>query len=109
MLGYGCGVSMYPQFFVDYLKTYQMLLRPYMISFDGEPADQVLKQKWVLELANRAETFLLESIESRIVSDDSKAKKSTQYWSTLKLKVKKAKEVLPSTFRIGETILLQWM
>ena len=59
MLGYGCGVSMYPQFFVEDLKTYQMLPRPYMRSFDGEPSGQVLKQKCVLYLANRAETFVL--------------------------------------------------
>ena len=72
MLGYGCGVSTYPQFFVEDLKTFQMLPRPYRIYFDGEPADQLLKQKWLLDLANRSETFLLESIESRIVSDDSK-------------------------------------
>ena len=74
MLGYGCGVSMYTQFFVEDLKTYQMLPRPYMRSFDGEPADQVLKQKWVLDFENRAETFVLESIESRIMSDGSKEK-----------------------------------
>ena len=74
MRGYGCGVSMYPQLFVEDLKTYQMLPRPCMRSFDGEPADQVLKQKWVLDLANRAETFVLESIESGIMSDDSKEK-----------------------------------
>ena len=45
LLGYGCGISMYPQFFVEDLKTYQMLPLPYMRYFDGEPADQVLKQK----------------------------------------------------------------
>ena len=73
MLGYGCGVSMYPHFFVEDLKIYQMLPHTYIISFDGEPADQVFK-KWVLDLANRAETFVLESIESRIMSDDSKEK-----------------------------------
>ena len=33
MLVYGCGVSMYPQFFVEDLKTYQMLTRPYIRSF----------------------------------------------------------------------------
>ena len=44
--------------------------RSYLRSFDGESTDQVLKQKWVLELANRSETFVLESIESRIMSDD---------------------------------------
>ena len=49
-----------------------MLPRPYIKYFDGQCSDQVLKQKWVLNLANRAETFVLESIESRIISDDSK-------------------------------------
>ena len=72
MLGYGCGVSMYPKFFVEDLKTFQMLPRQYRISFDVEPADQVLKQKWVLDLENRAKTSVLESIESRIMSDDAK-------------------------------------
>ena len=28
----------------------------------------------------------------------------SQYWSTLKLKLEKAKEILPSTCRIGKTI-----
>ena len=30
MLGYGCGVSMYPQFLNKDSKTFQMLPRPYM-------------------------------------------------------------------------------
>ena len=72
MLGYGCCVSMYPQFFYRDSKIFQMLPRPYIRSFDGKCSDQVLKEKWVLDLANRAETFVLESIESRIMSDDSK-------------------------------------
>ena len=38
------------------------------------------------------------------MSDDSKEKKLTQYWSNLKLKLEKSKEILPSTCRIGETI-----
>ena len=36
--------------------------------------------------------------------DDAKKVFKTQYWSTLKLKLEKAKEILPSTCRIGETI-----
>ena len=91
MIGYGCGISMYPQFFVEDLKIYQMLPRPYIRSFDGVPADQVLKQKWVLELANIAEKIVLESIESRIMSDDSRKQNLYQYWSTLRLKLEKAK------------------
>ena len=58
----------------------------------------------MLDLAKIAETFVLESIESRIMSDDSKEQNLSQYWSTLKLKLEKAKEILPSTCRIGETI-----
>ena len=52
MFGYGCGVSMYPQFFVEDLDIYQMLPRPYLRSFYGDPGDKVLKQKWVLDLEN---------------------------------------------------------
>ena len=91
MLGYGCGVSMYPQFFVEDLKTYQMLPCAYRRSFDGEHYDQVFKKKCVLDLANRAETFVLKRIESRIMSYNSRGKYITQYWSTLKEKLDKAK------------------
>ena len=37
MLGYECGVSQYPQFFVKDLDMYPMLPRPYLRSFDGCP------------------------------------------------------------------------
>ena len=104
MLSYGCGVSMYPQFFVEDLDIYQMLPLPYLRSFSGGPGDQVLKQKWVLDLANRAEIFVLERIESRIMIDDSRKKYISQYWSTLKEKLEMAKKILPSTCRIRETI-----
>ena len=70
MLGYGCGVYQYPQFFVEYLDIYQILPRPYLRSFDGGPGEKLRKKKWVLDLANRAETFVWECIESRIMSDD---------------------------------------
>ena len=70
LLGYGCVVSKYPQFFEKDSKTFQMLPRPYIRSFDEQCYDKVLKQKWVLDMSNRAETFVLESIESRIMSDD---------------------------------------
>ena len=83
MIGYGCGVSMYPQLSVEVLKIYQILPRPYMRYFDGVPADQVFKKKWLLDLANIAETFFLERIESMIMSDYSREKNLT-YWSTLK-------------------------
>ena len=58
----------------------------------------------MLKLAKRAETFVLESIESMIMSGDSKEENSNKYWSHLKLKLVKANEILPSTCRIGKTI-----
>ena len=51
-------MSQYPQFFVEDLDIYQMLPRPYIISFDGGTGYQVLKQKWVLDLENQAENCL---------------------------------------------------
>ena len=53
MIGYGCGVSMYSQFFVKYLDLYQMLPRPHLISFYGGPGYKVLKKigcwNWQIE------------------------------------------------------------
>ena len=43
MLGYGCGVSQYPQFFVKDLDMYQVISRPYLGSFDGGPRDNSMK------------------------------------------------------------------
>ena len=43
-LVHGCGVSQYPQVFVEDLYMYQMLPRPYLISFDGSPGDKLLKK-----------------------------------------------------------------
>ena len=40
MLGYGCGVSQYPQNFVKDLDIYQVLARQYLRSFDGFPGDK---------------------------------------------------------------------
>ena len=70
MIGYEFGVCQYPQLFVEALDIYQMLTRPYLRSFDDGPGDKIIKQKWVLYLENRAETFVWECIESRIISDD---------------------------------------
>ena len=70
MLGYGYGVSQYPQFFVKDLDMYQMLPHLYLRSFDGGTGDKLIKKNWVLDLENRAEIFVCECIESRIMSDD---------------------------------------
>ena len=44
MLGYGCGISTYPQFYDKDLKSVHMLPRPYIRYFDGQCCDQVLKK-----------------------------------------------------------------
>ena len=50
MLGYGCGVSQYIQFYVKYLDMYQVLQRPYLGYFDVGPGEKLIKKKWVLDL-----------------------------------------------------------
>ena len=47
MLGYGFGVSQYPQFYVKALDMYQVLPRPYLGSFDGFPGNKLIKKEWV--------------------------------------------------------------
>ena len=43
MLGHGCGVSQYPQFY-DRTKKYQLLLHPYVVSYSGEKGHQFLPE-----------------------------------------------------------------
>ena len=50
MLGYGCAVSQYPQFFDKYLDTYQMLPRPFIGYFGGFLGDKLIIKKLVFEL-----------------------------------------------------------
>ena len=69
MLGYGCGVSQYPQFYDKDLDMYQVLPRPYIGSFDGLPGDKLIIEKQVLDLASQAESFVQECIEIRITMD----------------------------------------
>ena len=47
-----------------------MLPRPYLRSFGGGPGYKLIKQNWVIDLANRAEKFVWGCIESRIMTDD---------------------------------------
>ena len=110
MLGYGCGVSVYPHFFYDKkMNSFHMSPRPYIRSFDGQCSDLILKKEWVLNLAKGTETFVLEKIDLMIMSEVStdgitNKNSSNQYWSHLKLILEKANEILPSTRRIGKTI-----
>ena len=91
MLGFGYGVSMYPQFYDKDLKSFHMLPRPYIRSFYGKCSDQILKNEWVLNLAKRAETFVLESIESIIMSGDSKEKTFKSIFVTFETKIGEGK------------------
>ena len=51
MVGNGCGVSQYPQFYDTKLKKIQMLPRTYVGSYSGEKGHQILQQKWIISLA----------------------------------------------------------
>ena len=62
MLGFGCGVSQYTQFFIEYLNMYQVLPRPYLKCFDDGPGDKLINKKWVYDLASREVTFFWECI-----------------------------------------------
>ena len=44
MLDYGCGVSVYPQFYDRKKLSFHMLPRPYIRSFDGNSSDLYLKK-----------------------------------------------------------------
>ena len=56
MLGYGRGVSQYPQFYDKVLDMYQVLPRPYIGYFDCFPGDNFIK-KLVLDMSDQAETL----------------------------------------------------
>ena len=64
MLGYGCGVSQYPQFYDKELYRYQVLPRPYRGSFEGLPGYKFVKEKCLIDLADQVETFFWESIKN---------------------------------------------
>ena len=43
MLGHGCGVSQYPQFYDTNKNIYQMLPRPYVVSYSGQKGHKILQ------------------------------------------------------------------
>ena len=61
MLGHGCVLSQYPQFY-DRIKKYQMLLSPYVGSYSGEKGHQFLQEPWIIALAKSVEAFFMVSI-----------------------------------------------
>ena len=62
MLVHGCGVSQFPQFYEKIQKKYQLLPHPYVGSYEIEMGNQILKEKWIVELAKSVETFFMVSI-----------------------------------------------
>ena len=54
MLGYGCGVSVYPQYYEKEKETFHMLPRPYIRSFDGNSSDLILKKRMGIELGEKS-------------------------------------------------------
>ena len=54
MLGYGCGMSQYPQFYYQDLDKYQVLTRPYWGSFEGYLGKKCTKEKCLLDLAGQS-------------------------------------------------------
>ena len=57
ILGYGCGVSRYNQFYDKDLYMYQVLPRPYLASFVGFPADKLIIKMGV-RLGKSSRNFL---------------------------------------------------
>ena len=55
MIGYGCGVSQYPQFYYRYLEKYQVLPRPYLGSFESNNGENLIKEKCLLDLVGQEE------------------------------------------------------
>ena len=50
MVGSGCGVSHYPQFYDRNKKEYQVLPRPYVGSCSGEMGHQFFQEPWIIGL-----------------------------------------------------------
>ena len=93
MLGHGCGVSQYPQFY-DTNKKHQMLPRPYVGSYSGEKGHQILQQPWIIALAKSIETF----IEVSMIEMP-----NTKHWKNLGRIMNEAKMMIPKECRIGDT------
>ena len=108
MIGYVCDVSQYPQFYVKDFDMYQVLPRPYLGSFDGGPGDKLVK-KWMLDLESQSETFFWECIESRITIDDIEKGEKSQYWTTLKNKLRRQNKYYHQYSKLGKLFLPLWL
>ena len=74
MLGGGCGVSQYPQFYGRTKNIYQVLPRPYMGSYSDEKGHPFWQEPWIIALEKYIGTFVMVSISDM---------QSVKYWQNL--------------------------
>ena len=86
ILGHGCGVSQYPQFYDRIKYIYQILPRPYQVRYSGEKGRQILQENWIIALAKSAGNFVIVSISDM---------GSIKYWHNLGTFLDKAKQKIP--------------
>ena len=86
MLGHGCGVSQYPQFYDTIKNIYIMLPRPYVGSYSGAKGHQYFHKPWILSLSKSVETFIMVSISDM---------PTIKYWQNLESIMDKSTEKIP--------------
>ena len=82
MLGHGCGVSQYSQFYDRIKNIYQMLPHPFVGSYKCEKGHRFLQEPWTIALAKSVENFIMLSISDMT---------TLKYWQNLGSIMDKAK------------------
>ena len=101
MIGYGCGVSQYPQFYVKDLDMYQILPRPYIGSFGVFLGDNLI-EKIGVRIGKSSRNIFLEFIETRITIDDIEKGIRSQYWTNLKENLRRQKKYYHQHAELGK-------
>ena len=86
MLGHGCGVSQYNQFYDKNKNLYQMFSRPYVGSYSGEKGRQFLQYIRILSIEKSVEIFVTISISDM---------PTIKYWQNLGTFMDTSKENIP--------------
>ena len=86
MLGHGCGVSKYPQFYDRIKNIYRILPRPHVGSYSGENSHQFLHKPCILALAQSLEIFVMVLISDMPI---------VHHWKNLGSFLDKAKDNTP--------------